>query len=130
MFKITFPGGRKVDAEFNGFTVHTDQRVSDGGDGSAPTPFETFLASLGTCAGIYIKGFCESRNLPTDGIQIEQKLVFDPIKQRIGKIQLEIQVPESFPQQYHSALIKSANLCAVKKMMEEPPEFDTYTVIK
>lgn len=130
MFKITFPGGRKVDAEFNGFTIHTDQRIADGGDGSAPTPFETFLASIGTCAGIYIKGFCESRNLPTDGIQIEQKLVFDPIKQKIGKIQLEIQVPESFPQQYHSALIKSANLCAVKKMMEEPPEFDTYTVVK
>lgn len=130
MFKITFPGGRKVDAEFNGFTIHTDQRIADGGDGLAPTPFETFLASIGTCAGIYIKGFCESRNLPTDGIQIEQKLVFDPIKQKIGKIQLEIQVPESFPQQYHSALIKSANLCAVKKMMEEPPEFDTYTVVK
>ena len=56
MFKITFPGNKKVDAEFNGFTIKTDQPVNQGGVGSAPTPFETFLASLGTCAGIYVLG--------------------------------------------------------------------------
>jgi len=130
MVKVTFPGKQRVDAQINGFTVMTDQRQQAGGDGSAPTPFETFLASLATCAGIYVKGFCESRNLPTEGIEIEEKLQYDPIKQKIAKIELDIQVPPTFPEKYHDALVKTANLCAVKKLMEDPPEFDTYTTVK
>jgi putative redox protein len=130
MFKITFPGNKKVDAEFNGFIVHTDQRVQDGGDGSAPSPFDTFLASLGTCAGIYVIGFCKSRGLDTEGIEIIERPVYDPIKKKISKIQLEIHVPSTFPENYHSALVNSANLCAVKKLIENPPEFETYTVVK
>ena len=130
MFKITFPGNKKVDAEFNGFTIKTDQPVNQGGDGSAPTPFETFLASLGTCAGIYVLGFCQSRGLNPEGIEIVERTEYDPVQRKIGKILLEIQVPPSFPVQYHSALVNSANLCAVKKLIENPPEFDTYTVVK
>jgi ribosomal protein S12 methylthiotransferase accessory factor len=130
MFKITFPGNKKVDASFNGFTVHTDQPIQGGGNGTAPSPFEIFLASIGTCAGIYVKGFCDSRGLDAEGIEIEQKLVFDPISRKIAKIKLEIQVPPTFPNQYHDALVNSANLCAVKKMLEEPPSFDTYTVVR
>lgn len=130
MFKITFPGNKKVDAEFNGFTIHTDQGVQSGGDSTAPSPFETFLASIGTCAGIYVLGFCQSRGLDPEGIEIIQRPVYDPVKGKIGKIQLEIQVPATFPDRYHSALVSSANLCAVKKMIENPPEFETYTVVK
>ncbi len=130
MFKITFPGNKKVDAEFNGFTVHTDQGKQSGGDGSAPSPFDTFLASLGTCAGIYVLGFCQSRGLDPEGIEIIERPVYDPIKKKISKIQLEIHVPSTFPENYHSALVNSANLCAVKKLIENPPEFETYTVVK
>ena len=64
--EITFPGGARVDANFGGMTVKTDQPVQGGGQGSAPTPFATFLASIGTCAGIYVLGFCQQRGIPTE----------------------------------------------------------------
>lgn len=128
--KVTFPGNKKVNAEINGFVVPTDQSQAAGGDGTAPSPFETFLASIGTCAGIYVLGFCESRGLSAEGIEIEEKLIMNPMTRRIDKIELEIQVPPSFPEKYHAGLINSANLCAVKKYLENPPKFDTYTVVR
>ena len=66
-FVIDFPGGARVDAHFGPYTVKTDQPPSGGGQGSAPAPFSLFLASIGTCAGIYVLGFCRQRGLPTDG---------------------------------------------------------------
>lgn len=128
--KITFPGGKKVNAEFNGFTVKTDQSVKAGGEASAPEPFQYFLSSLGTCAGIYIVGFCESRKIPVEKIELEQSLVYDPVKKKIGKIRLNIIVPDDFPEKYRGALEKAASLCAVKKVIENPPEFDIYTSVK
>ena len=71
---IDFPGGARVDAHFGLFTVGTDQPPQGGGEGSAPTPFELFLSSIGTCAGIYVLGFCRQRSLPTDGIRIVHRL--------------------------------------------------------
>ncbi len=125
--KITFPGNKKVDAHVNGYIIHTDQPKEGGGDATAPAPFEHFLASIGTCAGIYIKGFCDSRGLSTDGIEIEEKIEYDPIRQRIGKLMLEIQVPPEFPEKYRDALVHTANLCAVKKYIQDPFEIETYT---
>ena len=122
-FLIDFPGGARVDAHFGPMTIKTNQ------DGSDPAPFALFLASIGTCAGIYVLGFCQRRGLPTQGIQIVQKMHNDPLTRLITKVDLEIQVPESFPSQYHEALVRSANLCAVKKHLEAPPEFNTYTKV-
>jgi len=130
MLKVKLAGRKKVNAELNGFTVYTDQPLSGGGDGTAPSPFELFLASLGTCAGIYIVGFCESRGLDSSGIEIELKLGYDQIQRKIGTVALEIQVPESFPEKYHQSLVNTANLCAVKKFIENPSTFETYTVVK
>jgi ribosomal protein S12 methylthiotransferase accessory factor len=124
---VDFPGGARVDAHFDQFTVKTDQPAMGGGEGSAPTPFAVFLSSLGTCAGIYILGFCRQRGLPTDGIRIIQHMQNNPMTGMIGKIELEIQVPPSFPEKYRPSLIKSAELCAVKKHMENPPKFDITT---
>ena len=124
---IDFPGGARVDAHFGQFTVHTDQPPQGGGDGSAPTPFAVFLSSMGTCAGIYVLGFCRQRNLPMDGIRIVQRAHTDPVTRMIGKIDLEIQVPEDFPEKYRASLVRSAELCAVKKHLERPPEFDVFT---
>lgn len=126
---IEFPGGAKVDATFGGFTVKTDQPPMGGGDGSAPSPFETFLASIGTCAGIYVLGFCRQRGLPTDGIRIIQRTRRDPMTGLVGQVDLEIQVPPSFPEKYHESLVRSANMCAVKKHLEHPPSFNTYTQV-
>ncbi|MFU8772578.1 MAG: OsmC family protein [Anaerolineales bacterium] len=127
--KIDFPGGARVDAHFGSFTVRTDQPVSAGGDGSAPTPFSLFLTSIGTCAGIYVLGFCKQRGLPTDGISIVQRAKTDPSSGMVGKIELEIQVPANFPEKYLPSLIKSAELCAVKKHIEKPPQFEIQTQV-
>ena len=124
---IDFPGSARVDAHFGQYTVATDQPPQGGGDGSAPSPFALFLASMGTCAGIYVLGFCRQRGLPTDGIRIVQRMHSNPITGMVGKVDLEIQVPPDFPEKYRPSLVKSAELCAVKKHFEQPPVFDITT---
>jgi len=126
---IDFPGGSRVDAHFRGHTLPTDQPAQGGGADSAPMPFEVFLASIGTCAGIYILGFCKQRNIPTEGIRIIQRTSYNPVTSMADKIELEIQVPPAFPQQYHDALIRAADLCKVKKTLENPPKFEIATVV-
>jgi putative redox protein len=124
---IDFPGGARVDAHFGPFTVNTDQPPMGGGTGAAPTPFALFLASMGTCAGIYVLGFCNQRGLPTEGIRIIQRVHSDPASGMVAKIELEIQAPPTFPEKYLSSLVRSAELCAVKKHMEHPPKFEIFT---
>ena len=124
---IDFPGGARVDAHFNQFTVKTDQPPQGGGQGSAPTPFATFLASLGTCAGIYVLGFCRQRGIPTDGIRLLQRMESDPQTGLISRVSLDIQLPPAFPEKYRAAVIRSAEQCAVKKHFEHPPVIDVST---
>lgn len=125
--EITFPGGKRVDAEYKGFTIKTDQPQYGGGDGSAPAPYDLFLVSIGTCAGIYVLGFCQQRGIPSDGIKLVMRTEYNNVERRISKIFIEIQVPPDFPEQYHAAVIRSAELCAVKKYLGNPPDFDIYT---
>jgi len=125
--KIYFPGGLKVHADYLGFTHETDQPKMAGGDGSAPAPFSLFLASIGTCAGIYVLGFCKQRGIDEKGIELIQSMEFDSKTRLISKVNIEIKVPETFPGKYKNALIHSANLCAVKKHMEIPPDFNVFT---
>ena len=120
---IDFPGGSRVDAHFSSFTVPTDQPPM----ASAPTPFELFLSSIGTCAGIYVLGFCQQRGLPTDGIQIVQRVLTNPVTHMIDQIDLEILYPPTFPEKYRDSLIRSAELCKVKKHLENPPKFHVTT---
>ena len=125
--EIDFPGGKKVDAHFGGFTVKTDQPVMAGGGGAAPAPFDIFLASIGTCAGIYVLGFCQQRGLPTDGIRIIQRVHSNRLTGMVESIDLEIQVPPSFPEKYYDALVRTADQCKVKKHLEHPPQFNVFT---
>lgn len=125
---IDFPGGARVDAHFGKFTVRTDQPAIGGGNESAPTPFDTFLASLGTCAGIYVLGFCRQRNLPTEGIRLVQRAIADPTTGTVTQIEIEIQLPADFPEKYKGAVIRSAEQCKVKKHMEHPPAFQVTAV--
>jgi putative redox protein len=120
---IDFPGGSRVDAHFGSFTVQTDQPPA----GSAPTPFAHFLSSIGTCAGIYVLGFCQQRQIPTEGIRIVERVNSNPVTHMVDRIGLEIQVPADFPDKYRESLIRSAELCAVKKHLENPPEFEIRT---
>jgi putative redox protein len=126
---IDFPGGARVDAHFGPYTIMTDQPPAGGGEGSAPTPFAIFLASMGTCAGIYVLGFCRQRGLPVEGIRIIQRMHSDPFSGMVAKVDLEIQVPSTFPEKYLPSLVRSAELCAVKKHIERPPQFDIFTKV-
>jgi ribosomal protein S12 methylthiotransferase accessory factor len=125
---IDFPGGARVDAHFGGMTVKTDQPTM-GKEVTDPTPFALFLSSIGTCAGIYVLGFCQQRNLPTEGIRIVQRVNRDNASGMVDLIDLEIQVPESFPAKYYESLIRSADLCAVKKHLANPPKFNVFTKV-
>lgn len=118
---IEFPGGARVDAHYGPHTIKTDQPPAGGGDDSAPAPFSLFLASLGTCAGIYVLGFCRQRGLPTEGIRLIQRMERDMATHMVSKVSLEIQLPPGFPEKYKDAVIRSAEQCAVKKHLEHPP---------
>jgi ribosomal protein S12 methylthiotransferase accessory factor len=122
---IDFPGGMRVDAHFGPFTVPTDQPPVS----SAPTPFATFLASIGTCAGIYVLGFCRQRGIPTDGIRLVQSLQVNPFTGMVSQVNLDIQLPPEFPEKYKSAVIRAADQCAVKKHFEQPPQITVQTSV-
>lgn len=120
---IDFPGGSKVDAHFGRFTVQTDQPPT----ATAPSPFDVFLSSIGTCAGIYVLGFCQQRGLPTQGMKIVERVTRNAGGGLVEKINLEIQLPPGFPEKYREAVINAAQLCAVKKHLEHPPKFEITT---
>ena len=123
--EIVFPGGAQVDAVLpGGMVITTDQ------DGSAPAPFTLFLAAIGTCAGIYVLSFCKQRGLPTEGLRIVQRNRTSPVTRMVEAVELDIQLPPDFPEQYKEAVIRSANLCAVKKHIENPPRFDVHTSVR
>jgi putative redox protein len=126
---ITFPGGKRVDAALpDGHVIHTDQSPAGGGDGSAPEPFATFLASLGTCAGIYVLGFCQARGLPVEGLRLVQRHTFDPETHRLSHVGIDIELPPAFPEKYLSAVQRAAEHCKVKKTIADPPAFDVRCV--
>ena len=120
--KVTFPAGLQVNAEYGPFVIKTNQ------DGSEPPPFALFLASIGTCAGIYVLSFCKQRNIATDGLEIVQRMDTDPLTHMIKKITLDINLPLGFPAQYREAVIRAADQCAVKKHIIDPPVFEINAV--
>jgi len=126
---VTFPGGKRVNAEVLGQTIQTDQAPEAGGEGSAPEPYLLFLASLGTCAGIYVLSFCQRRGLSTDGIFLRQRMDFHPVRGRLERVTLTIHVPPSFPEKYRDALVRAADQCAVKKTLFDPPAFEIRTEV-
>ena len=126
---VTLPGGRKVDARIGSHVVRTDQPVSNGGEDAAPSPFDLFLAAIGTCAGIYVAGFCHKRGLPTEGIRIVQRSHLDPTTGALSRVELDIEVPPGFPEKYADALVRVADQCAVKKAIQAQPVFDVKTVV-
>jgi putative redox protein len=112
---VTFPGNKRVDAHYKGFTIHTEA--------SAPAPFDLFLASIATCAGIYVLEFCQHRSIPAENIRLIQKTERNSATRMIEKITIELFVPPEFPMKYKDAVIRAAQLCSVKKHLHQPPEF-------
>ncbi len=122
--KVTFPGGKRVDAFYKGFHIETDQPVYQGGEGSAPAPFDLFMVSIGTCSGIYVLSFCQNRNIPTEDLTLTMRSERNPETKRIERIFIDIHLPAEFPKKYTNAVIKSVNGCAVKIYMKNSPVFE------
>ena len=121
MIEVRFPGGRKVEATFDGHRVVTDQPASSGGEGSAPSPLDLFLASVASCAGFYALRFCQERNVDTEGLRVSMETERDASRKKIVKLTIAIDLPESFPEQYREAILRSVGQCPVKRCLEEPP---------
>ena len=122
--RVSFPGGKRVDAEYKGFVIRTDQAVHAGGEGSYPAPFDLFLASIATCAGIYVLSFCQNRGIPSEKAGVIMKADYDFESRMIGRISLEIKLPQEFPQKYKKAVIKAVDSCSVTAHMLNPPAFE------
>jgi putative redox protein len=125
--EITFDGGKVVTAHTSQHSIKTDQPVSHGGENSAPSPFELFMASIGTCAGIYVKSFCDNRKISTANIKIIQTAEYDKESGLPVNIKIDIKLPGDFPAMYKEAVVKAAELCKVKKTIANPPVFEVVT---
>jgi putative redox protein len=126
---IIFEGGKVVTAYAHGHIIKTDQTVEQGGMNSAPSPFDLFLASIGTCAGIYVKSFCDNRKIPTDKIKVVQTTTFDKETGLPVDVTIDIKLPADFPEKYRDSVISVAELCKVKKSIANPPVFKTVSSI-
>lgn len=121
--KVGFPGGKKVDVDAGDFLVETDQCIKAGGDASAPEPFDLFLSSLASCAGIYALNFCQSRNLPTEGLVLEMDWERDDKPPFDARVHYRLALPEGFPDKYRGSILKAMDLCTVKRYLHNPPAF-------
>ena len=126
--EITFPGGMEVNAKYKGFTVATDQPKESGGGGTAPSPFDLFLCSIGTCAGIYALRFCQERKIDSSDLRVGVGLERNPEKKMVSRIRIEVKLPTGFPEKYRQAIVRSIDLCAVKRHIMDPPAFEVVTV--
>lgn len=120
---VSFPGGKRVEAQYGDFQIHSDQSVKDGGGGSAPEPYDYFLASLATCAGVYALGFCQRRDLPTEDLRVILSWQREEKTRRMATISIKVETPPDFPEKYLRPLVRAVNQCAVKKTILDPPEF-------
>lgn len=120
---VTFPGGKKVDSDYKGFTVKTDQPIDEGGENTAPEPFDLFLASIGTCAGIYVSSFCSERGVDPKDVRLVLRFNRNESTHMVETIDIDIRLPVGFPEKYKAAVVRAAQLCFVKKHLETPPKF-------
>ncbi len=121
--EVSFPGGKKVDVDLDNVKIRTDQSPEHGGEGSAPEPFAMFLASLASCAGIFALGFCQSRELSTEGLAIYMDWENEDTPPFAAKVIFRVTLPPGFPEKYRPSIIRSIEKCKVKYYIHNPPEF-------
>ncbi len=127
---VTFAGGKKVEAEHAGYRIRSDQPKDEGGEGSAPSPFDYFISSMAICAGYYVSDFCRARDLSDEGIRLEQVVIRDPETKGLAQVEQTIHLPARFPEKYAKALVRAAGLCSVKKSVLSDPEFSIRSVVE
>lgn len=123
--EVGFPGGQRVDARVGEFTIATDQTPEHGGKGSAPQPYDLFLASIVTCAGIYALKFCQTRKITTDGLSLALEWQGNQADPASAQALLRLTLPEGFPERYRDGIVRAMELCAVKRTIQVPPRFLT-----
>lgn len=126
--EIEFKENKRVDALLDGHAIASDLTEKEGGDSQAPTPFALFIASLATCAAMYARGFCEKRDISTEGLQFRTVCDFDDEPFHMRTMTFEVTPPADFPEKYRKALVRSVEQCFVKKHVLTPPEFVTTIV--
>ena len=121
--KVNFLDKLRLEAKFDDFTVIADQPIRYKGDGSAPGPFDYFLASSALCAAYFVKLYCDTRNISTENIRLSQNNIIDPENryQQIFKIQVEL--PEGISATDRQGILRSIDRCTVKKVVQAGPEF-------
>lgn len=122
--KVEFPGGKRVDAHFEGFTVKTDQRLAHGGEQTAANPFDLFFVSLATCAGISALDYCHQHQLPTEGLAVTLNAHRHPVQKRYDRIVIEVTPPEGLTEAQVAGLLAEAEDCSVKRHILNPPDFE------
>jgi len=123
--EVSFPAGKRVHVRIGDFEIATDQSVALGGEASAPSPFDLFLASIAACAGVYALNFCQTRQLATAGLAVSLAWQKDESHPSGVWARLLIRLPEGFPPKYREGIVRAMDLCAVKKRLQDPPRFST-----
>jgi uncharacterized OsmC-like protein len=123
--EISMLDGQQLKANFGEHQIISDQSLAAGGKAAYPEPIDYFLASMPLCAAFYIRKFCQSRDISTDGIKISQENSNIDDNDRYKKqLSISVELPESFPKKYHKAVLAAANTCTVKKVIQAMPEFE------
>jgi putative redox protein len=125
---ITLPGGRRVDAHVAGHVIHTDQPLDNGGEDTAPSPFQLFLASIGACAGIFVQGFCAKRGIDPSGLRIIERPSY-AADGALVDVALDVELPSGFPEKYTDALLRVIDQCSVKRAIAAKPTFTVKAVV-
>lgn len=125
---VNFLDNLRLEAKFDDFTVIADQPIRYKGDGSAPSPFDYFLASSALCAAYFVKVYCAARDIPTEGIRLSQNNIVDPENRYNQIFQIQVELPESISEKDKTGILRSIERCTVKKVVQEGPEFAIETV--
>lgn len=122
--KVVFGENYRIDVDYKGFVVKTDQPVKDGGENTAPAPFDLFLVSLASCAGFYALAFCKERKIPTEGLGVTMTTERGEASKMIDKVKIDVDLPAGFPEKYRFAMTKAVDHCTVKAHILRPPQFE------
>ncbi|WDY55623.1 OsmC domain/YcaO domain-containing protein [Pseudomonas sp. PSKL.D1] len=121
--KVNFLDNLRLEAKFDDFTVIADQPIRYKGDGSAPGPFDYFLASSALCAAYFVKLYCQTRDIPTENIRLSQNNIVDPENRYNQIFKIQVELPEDISEKDRQGILRSIDRCTVKKVVQTGPEF-------
>ena len=121
--KVNFLDNLRLEAKFDDFTVVADQPIRYKGDGSAPGPFDYFLASSALCAAYFVKLYCQTRDIPTDNIRLSQNNIVDPENRYNQIFKIQVELPADISEKDRQGILRSIDRCTVKKVVQTGPEF-------